>query len=71
MRYPENFPGPDAGGYAHDRCPFRVLNEPDPVTDTVIDLAQDYRRGAVPGWPEAYPAGLVDAARQLAAAIAG
>ena len=71
MRYPTNFPGPEAGGYAHSTCPFRVLNEPDPVTDTVIDLAQDYRRGAVPGRPEAYPAGLVDAARQLAAAIAG
>lgn len=64
-RYPENFPPPDAGGFEHAACPFRVLAEPDPVTEAVIDLATDVRAGVLSDWPEAYPAGLVDATRRL------
>ena len=44
-------------------CPFRLLREPDPLRDAIVELVQDYRAGVLRGWPDRYTAGVVEGVR--------
>ena len=44
-------------------CPFRLLREPDPLRDAIVELVQDYRAGVLRGWPDRYTAAVVEGVR--------
>lgn len=48
-----------------DECPMQMIGGLDPWTAKVCGIVQDWRVGLVPGWPDAYTAGVVSAVRYL------